>query len=132
MALRAILFVLGLFHLVNGIWMLAAPASWYAAVPGVAATGPFNHHFVIDIGLAFIASGVGLMIGVRASKTASAFALAGATWPALHALFHLQIWLTHGLPDTTTGLINEGVGVILVGLLGASLAFFNARKEGIV
>ena len=57
MVTRLILVLLGLIHLANGLWMLTAPEAWYAAVPGVAMTGPLNHHFIQDIGLAFLASG---------------------------------------------------------------------------
>lgn len=35
----------------NGIFMLVAPENWYFAVPGVTSTGPFNQHFLRDIGL---------------------------------------------------------------------------------
>jgi uncharacterized protein YjeT (DUF2065 family) len=57
MITRAAMLMLALVHILNGLWMLLAPMSWYAAIPGVAATEPLNHHFVADIGLAFIASG---------------------------------------------------------------------------
>ena len=38
----------------NGIFMLASPETWYFAVPGVTSTGPFNQHFLRDIGLIFV------------------------------------------------------------------------------
>ena len=87
MIVRALLAIVGLFHVAVGAFMLVAPDHWYAAVPGVAATGPFNPHFVRDIGLAFVASGAGLMAGAPRGRVAAAYACAGATWPALHALF---------------------------------------------
>ncbi len=65
MFVRVSLAVLGLVHLLNGIYMLVAPAAWYTSVPGVTATGPFNHHFITDIGFAFAASGVGMIAGFR-------------------------------------------------------------------
>jgi hypothetical protein len=99
MITRLTLVILGLFHTANGAWMVLAPMSWYAAVPGVAESGPLNHHFVADIGLAFIASGAGLVFGARTG--AGAFALAGATWPVLHALLHMWGWLQHGFPAPT-------------------------------
>lgn len=38
----------------NAIWMLAMPAGWYHDLPAaVPDTGPFNAHFVRDIGIAF-------------------------------------------------------------------------------
>ncbi len=44
----------------NGAAMLGAPLAWYDAVPGVPATGPFNPHFVRDIGAVYLACALGL------------------------------------------------------------------------
>jgi predicted small lipoprotein YifL len=74
---RWLLGLLGLLQLINGLWMLLAPESWYAAVPGVTLEGPFNHHFIGDIGFAFIASGAGMLMAFRPGKTAATLALAG-------------------------------------------------------
>jgi xanthine/uracil/vitamin C permease (AzgA family) len=132
MALRLILLVLGLFHLVNGVWMFASPDSWYAAVPGVSLTGPNNHHFVADAGLAFIASGAGMALGLRKGVLTAALGLAGAIWPLLHALLHIAEWIAHGFPNDANVAISEGLGVVLVGVTGFALAWINARKQGVV
>jgi hypothetical protein len=47
----------------NGLFMLAAPERWYVAVPGVTATGPFNQHFLGDIGLIFVLIGGAFLVG---------------------------------------------------------------------
>ncbi len=130
MFVRASLAVLGLVHLLNGIYMLVAPAAWYASVPGVTATGPFNHHFITDIGFAFAASGVGMIAGFRPGQAAGAFALAGATWPTLHALFHLWEWISHGLPSETASLVSTAVGVMGVSFAGLALARVRFRRLG--
>lgn len=130
MAIRAILSLFGLFHLVNGLWMLLAPDSWFVTIPGVTATGPLNYHFVADIGLAFIASGAGFLAGARNGPAAGAFAIAGATWPALHALFHLSLWLRHGFPGTPALMASEYIGVFGLGALGLWAAIVHARKQG--
>ena len=130
MTTRPILLTLGLFHAGNGAWMFVAPSSWYATIPGVALSGPLNYHFVADIGLAFLASGIGLVLGAR--KGFASFAVAGATWPALHALLHIRGWIEHGFPRATDIAVSEGVGVVLAGALGAVLAFAAAKKEGVV
>lgn len=130
MSIRLILLVLGVLHLANGAWMLAAPDSWYAAVPGVPLTGPINHHFVEDIGLAFAASGAALICGVRAGLVPAVFALAGAVWPALHALLHIWGWVEQGFPRATNVAVSEAVGVVAIGLGGLALAALNARKQG--
>ena len=130
MFVRAGLILLGLFHLGNGLWMLWAPDGWYAAVPGVSLTGAINHHFIADIGLAFVASGAGLLLGARNMRSAGAFAVAGSAWPALHALLHLWGWIQMGLPANASVAVSEGVGVMLVGAAGAALAWFRFSEQG--
>lgn len=86
----------GTLLLGSGLFMLAAPASWYASVPGVSLTGPFNQHFVIDVGLAYLVSATGLLLATAWPNRQLA-ALAAA-WPVLHAGFHLLLWGHHGVP----------------------------------
>jgi hypothetical protein len=128
MAVRILLLLLGVFHLGNGLWMLAAPDAWYAAIPGVRETGPLNHHFIADVALAFIASGFGLVLGSTARRSAAAFAAAGAAWPVLHAVLHIWGWVMHGFPPTAALILSEGIGVVGIGALGAVLAW--ARQQG--
>lgn len=132
MVIRAMLLILGAFHVLNGLWMLAAPAAWYAAIPGVAETGPFNPHFITDIALAFVASGAGLILGARKAAWAGPIAVAGATWPALHALFHIWIWLSMGFPRALPVALSEVLGVVVIGALGAILAWLRINQERIV
>ena len=89
LSMRGILaWILGLSLAANGLIMLAVPAAWYAAVPGVPATGPFNAHFVRDIGVAYLVTGVALTFFAR-DRAARPAALAGTAFLALHALVHL-------------------------------------------
>jgi hypothetical protein len=81
-------FVLGLLQLLNGLFMLLAPEPWYHAVPTVPGTGPFNPHFVRDIGCAFIAGGAGLLWLWRDPRAWPA-ALIGGVFFGLHALTHV-------------------------------------------
>jgi hypothetical protein len=80
--------VLGIGLALNGIIMLAAPYDWYLALPGVAETGPFNPHFVRDIGAAYLAAGAPLL-WLAARPAALAAAQAGAAFLTLHALVHV-------------------------------------------
>ncbi len=57
----AVLF--GLALAANGIFMLVAPENWYFTVPGVTSTGPFNQHFLRDIGLIFLFLGAAFLGG---------------------------------------------------------------------
>jgi uncharacterized protein YjeT (DUF2065 family) len=80
--------ILGLGLAANGLFMLAAPADWYVTVPGVTETGPFNAHFVRDIGVAYLVAGATL-IWFALDRAARPAALAGAAFLALHALVHV-------------------------------------------
>jgi hypothetical protein len=81
--------LLGLGAAANGAFMLLSPANWYFAVPGVTKTGPFNQHFVRDIGLTFLLIAVALLAGVSKPGARVALWAAAALWLAWHALFHL-------------------------------------------
>ena len=73
----------------NGLFMLAAPAAWYPAAPGVTETGPYNAHFVRDIGAAYVVAAAGLgWFAWRPSQGWPALA-AGAAFLALHAAIHV-------------------------------------------
>jgi len=85
---RALAAILAIPTLVNGLAMLVAGPFWYANVPGVTDTGPFNPHFVQDIGLAFLAAGLGLAARAWRPRYWPA-AVAGAGFLAAHAVLHL-------------------------------------------
>jgi len=80
--------LLGLAALANGVFMLLSPDGWYGAVPGVTTTGPFNQHFIRDIGLVFILLGSGLLIGAAQPLLRPVLWTATAVWLSGHALFH--------------------------------------------
>src|SRR5580693_7603432 len=74
----------------NGVVMLAAGRWWYGAVPGVTETGPFNAHFVKDIGAAYVVVGVAFgWLAARPSRPALGAAGAAALFLVLHAGVHL-------------------------------------------
>jgi uncharacterized protein YjeT (DUF2065 family) len=80
--------ILGVGLAANGLIMLAVPADWRAMVPGVVETGPFNAHFVRDIGVAYLVAGATLTwFAINEATRPAAFA--GAAFLALHALVHL-------------------------------------------
>ena len=80
--------VLGLAFSVVAAMMLAAPHFWYVTFPGVVERGPFNPHFVRDIGCASLVAGVGFVAGgIRPSHYRPAM-IVGAALIALHALVH--------------------------------------------
>ena len=124
MVVRWGLMILGLFHLVNGLAMLAVPGAWAAQVVHLAVLDHLHRHFIADIGMAFLASGAGLLLGGRNAI----WAVAGAAWPALHALLHIEEWTMTGPPAATGDLLREGLGVIVAGALGVALAWARMRQ----
>ena len=100
----------------NGIAMLLAGSAWYAAVPGVTETGPFNPHFVKDIGAAYLTAGAGLAaLAWRASPLARGAAMAGVVFLGLHGLVHLAEAVAD--PDGAMHLARDSAGVLLPPLL---------------
>ena len=63
-------FVVGVVMLANALWMLAGPMHWYTELPAaVPDTGPFNPHFVRDIGCAFFSVGIALIWAAKYAIT---------------------------------------------------------------
>ena len=97
--MTALFWVLGLFNLANGLWMLAAPADWYEHLPaGVPDTGPLNLHFVRDIGAAFTTIGVAFCVTAPRARERRAVVLAAGLFAVLHALIHVADLLAGRLP----------------------------------
>jgi len=101
---KIILYVLAVLAGINALIMWFAPMFWYETVPGVAMMGPFNLHFVRDIALVFLFSGGAMAYG--AAKDNATAAIAGAAWPVMHAVFHIQIWMARGFPFDEVALSN--------------------------
>ena len=103
----------------NGLTMIAAPKGWYALTPGVAASGPYNVHFILDVGLAYLVAAGALAVGAwRASRP---LAVSGAAWPVAHSGLHVATWAQHGLP-AGLALWSELTGVVALSLLGLAAA----------
>lgn len=118
---RGLLGVIGVLHILNGIFMMVAPQLWYDTIPGVPMTGPFNVHFVRDISMIFMGSG-GLFLAAI-WRGVPAYAIAGALWPAAHAVYHIQIWvMMRGMPFDDVALVNL-TGIQLPAWLGLYAAF---------
>jgi hypothetical protein len=80
--------VLGVAAEANGLLMLASPEAWYFAVPGVTTTGPFNQHFIRDIGLIFLFIGTAILAGAALPNHRVILWATPTLWLWGHALFH--------------------------------------------
>lgn len=117
--------MLGFGSAANSLFMLISPANWYFAVPGVTTTGPFNQHFVRDIGLIFLLVAIALLTGVARPASRIPLWSAAALWLSGHALFHF--WEV-GVGICGTGaLVQDFPAVTLPAILTTALALWAWR-----
>lgn len=124
--MRILLLLLAVFHGLNGLAMIAAPQVWYAGVPGVVDTGPFNVHFVRDIGFGFIAAALSLALAAKPAADASVL------WPGTaflggHALLHVAEMAVHG--GSAADMSRDFALIVLPGLLPLAVAAAAWRKR---
>jgi len=125
---RWIILVVGLVSIANALWMLAGPMHWYTDLPAaVPDTGPFNPHFVRDIGCAFLATGVALVWAFFSPRFRLPLVTIGALFLFAHALLHAYDTLTGALGHNHWMLDLPGVYLpgILVPLIALRLARFD-------
>jgi hypothetical protein len=85
-ALRTTVGALGAFHVLEGIYMLLAPASFYARI---GTYGLENTHYVGDVGSFVLGFGIALVLAVGRPSWRAPVLSVGALWYAIHALNHL-------------------------------------------
>lgn len=121
------IYILAAYFFLTGLYLLLAPMHFYSNTPGVSLMGPFNLHFIRDVGLVFLASSGAMAWGVKHQVKSTA--VAGASWPFLHALFHIQIWA--GMRGFAMDFItlSDFIAVIIPGLLALYAACKMAGAE---
>jgi len=117
--------LLGVLGLLNGSYMLISPVGWYFAVPGVTTTGPFNQHFIRDIGIIFLFIGAAFLIGTVRHRMRAVLWGGATLWLACHALFHF--WEVAAGICGPSVLLRDFPAVTLPALIGAGLTFFALR-----
>lgn len=93
---KIVLALIAITYALNAPFMWFAPHFWYESVPGVSMMGPFNLHFIRDVALVYLLIAATFVWAIRHDNQPVAYA--GAAWPCMHALFHIQIWVARGLP----------------------------------
>jgi hypothetical protein len=86
--------ILGALNISIGLTMLIAGHRWFMTTPGVVATGPYNPHFVADVGAAFLAAGLALLVRSWRFRFWPA-AAAGSTFLVFHGLIHVRDFFLH-------------------------------------
>ena len=91
------------FYLLTGLYLIAAPMHFYTTAPGVSDTGPYNSHFIIDVGFAFTLSALAIAYGMR--ERIKPLVVFGASWLVSHGLFHLVLYIIEFLLRMTSLLV---------------------------
>lgn len=118
----ALLALWALLWLANALWMLADPAGWYASIDGVPNTGPYNHHFVRDIGVAYLTIALLAAAAIRWPGAAVPLLSAGTIFLGLHALLHVWDIAAARLP--AEHILMDLPGVFAPPFISAALAWW--------
>ena len=125
-----LLLVLGAASVVNALWMLAGPMHWYEELPaGVPDTGPFNPHFVRDIGCAFLTVGVAQVWAAFARRWRLPLVSLSALFLVAHAVLHVYDTVVGNLPHSHWWLDLPGVYLPAVVLALCALALHRSEGE---
>lgn len=119
--------LLGVGLAANGLFMLTEPANWYFAVPGVTTTGPFNQHFLRDIGLIFLLIGAAFVGGAIRPNERTVLWGAASLWLAGHALFH--VWEVAVGICGPAAMARDFPAVTLPALIGLTLTGWAAQAR---
>ena len=103
----------------NGLAMLFAGLWWYGVVPGVTATGPYNPHFVRDIGAAYLVTGLGAAWFAWKPREGWPALVAGAAFLTIHSAIHVFDALCGARPLADA--IRDAPGVHLTALIALAL-----------
>ena len=116
-----------LLSIFNGAWMLLFPLSWYTDLPAaVPNTGPFNQHFVRDLGVVFLLIGFAFGWAALNIDRSRPVHLAITVFFTGHALIHLADIMSGRLPHSHW--LIDTPGVFLPALLMILLAVPAVRK----
>lgn len=127
-ALLMALVISSLFLTLNGLFMLFDPRRWYDVIPGVNLTGPFNQHFVRDIGIIQAFLGVAYLVGIARPAVRLELWGAATLWLCAHALFHF--WEVAVGICAPSALLRDFGAVSLPALIGLwATAWAWRRKE---
>lgn len=119
---RAALGLTALALFANALHMLADPQGWFETIEGVPDTGPFNPHFVRDVGVAYLSLALMTAAAARWLWAAAPLLWSVTLLLGLHALLHVWDMAAGRLePDH---LLIDAPGVFAPVLVTALLAFW--------
>lgn len=99
--LKSIYNIIGSICIGNGLWMLISASNWFQNMPVAAAdTGPLNKHFIHDLGLVFLLTGVGAFWCAYKLKDCFSVHLGVTIFIVGHAFIHVFEILSGALPSS--------------------------------
>jgi hypothetical protein len=122
---RIVAGVLGFILGANGLVMIFASLWWYGVVPGVTSTGPFNPHFVRDIGVIYLVCGAALGAFAWRPEPARPALVVVAAFLTLHGCVHVFDAVCGARP--VQDLVRDSIDVFLPALITLVLA---VRRPG--
>ena len=129
LALRPLLALLGLYHLLLGVAMVAAPQTFF---DDVATYGAFNDHYIRDVASFYLALGVVMLVAVAKVSWQTPLLAFATLQYALHLLNHL--W---DVSDTDPGWLGPAnaaalalIAAVLLWLLRGGEKGANRRGDG--
>ena len=125
---QLLLLIAAVTAIANGIFMLVKPLDWYVFVPTVVTTGPPNAHFIRDIGLAYVGSGLILLYAAADPARRWRAAIVGGLWLTLHGLLHIYE-VAAGICGPATFWADAPAVIGQPALVIAALAILKARKR---
>jgi hypothetical protein len=126
--LKVIYLIACILNLINGAWMLLFPESWYVDFPAALPhTGPFNAHFIRDLGVAFLVVGVAFSWSARNIDRSYPVHLALTLFFTGHAIIHLVGIASGQLPPSHWSI--DAPGVFVPALIMIVLAVPSVRRR---
>jgi hypothetical protein len=125
---QLLLFLAAVTTVANGVFILAKPLDWYVFVPTVVTTGPPNAHFIRDIGLAYIGSGLILLYAATNPAARWRAAVVGGLWLTFHGLLHIYE-VAAGICGPATFWADAPAVIGQPALVIAALAILRVRKR---
>ena len=114
--------------LANGAWMLLFPRSWYTDFPAdVSHTGPFNPHFVRDLGVVYLVVALAFGWSAMHLDRSRPVHLALTIFFVGHALIHLADIAAGRLPHSHWLIDLPGVFVPALIMLITAMPFIRKR-----